>query len=93
MTEIGNARAGNEPHISRADHCNAHRFCSSAGHCRAPATAPIISAPSWSTMRKCYSLRNRHSPDERRSGENFCVFPAFWQDRLAARMTAVTPSA
>ena len=31
MTEIGDAGAGNEPHISRADHCNAHRFCSSAG--------------------------------------------------------------
>jgi len=56
MTEIGDARAGNEPDISGADHSNAHRFCSSAGHCRAPATAPI-SAPTWPTMHKCYASR------------------------------------
>jgi hypothetical protein len=31
MTEIGDASAGNESHISRADHCHAHRFCSSDG--------------------------------------------------------------
>jgi hypothetical protein len=34
---------------------------------------------------------NRDSPYEPRTGANFCAFPAFRQDRLAARMTAVTP--
>lgn len=36
------------------------------------------------------SALNRDSPYEPRTGANFCAFPAFRQDRLAARMTAVT---
>jgi hypothetical protein len=41
MAEISDARAGNEPHIPRANHCNAHRFCSSLYHCRSPMSAAI----------------------------------------------------
>jgi hypothetical protein len=33
---------------------------------------------------------NRDSPDEPRTGVNFCAFPAFWQDRRVARTTALT---
>jgi hypothetical protein len=32
----------------------------------------------------------RDSPDELRTGTNVCVFPALWQDGLAARPAVVT---
>jgi hypothetical protein len=32
---------------------------------------------------------DRDSPDDSRFRENFGAFPSFWQDRLAARTTAV----
>jgi hypothetical protein len=34
---------------------------------------------------------NQDSPDEPRTVVDFCAFAAFWQDRLAARTTAVIP--
>ena len=38
MTEIRDAGPGNKPNISRADHCNAHRFRSSHG------SLPLVAA-------------------------------------------------
>lgn len=45
---------------------------------------------------KTYLKRNcvgayLRSPDDSRIVVHFCTFLAFWQDRLAARATAVTP--
>ena len=56
MTEIGDAGAGNESHISRADHCNAHRSAPHMGRCRwsppCADTAPI-SVLLRPTINKC----------------------------------------